>query len=180
MLEQEGHMAKPIQSKPILDRRQLLTTAAAMATSGILPNTERAEAGQTAEAVMPSAPELDARPLNVCATTARRIEEIVARNRIRQEARLPLLAIPKELRRMKEAADRAKFEAFAHVHGDAVLAEVLGSKRKAIREPYWLPRGWLGLALQAQVNKVLRRRFVQIGPPKVSTASSGREYQGTT
>jgi hypothetical protein len=82
-------------------------------------------------------------PLNLCAATARRIEEITARNRIRKEACLPLLSIPKELRRMKEAADTAEFEAFADANRGAVWDEVLATKRKARGEPNWHPSGWM-------------------------------------
>jgi hypothetical protein len=100
-------------------------------------------------------------PLNVCAATARRIEEIVARNRIREEACLPLLSIPKELRRMKEAADAAAFEAFANVHRAAVWDEVLMTKREARCGPNWHPSGWMeGMGYDARVNKILRERFI--------------------
>jgi len=69
--------------------------------------------------------------LNVCAATARRIEEIVSRNRIRQEAGLPLLCILKELRRMKTTDDLAEFERFATRHREAVWDEVLAPVREA-------------------------------------------------
>src|ERR1700730_17253882 len=42
--------------------------------------------------------------LNVCASTARKIEEVAERNRIREEAGLPVLSIPRELRRMIQTA----------------------------------------------------------------------------
>jgi hypothetical protein len=38
------------------------------------------------------------------------LPEIAKRNRIREEAGLPLLSIPKELRRMKKAEEEAEFE----------------------------------------------------------------------
>jgi hypothetical protein len=167
-------MPKPIQSKSTftMGRRQLLVTAAVISTSGILPKTEHAEAVETAAATLvPTEPGLEVAPLNVCAVTAQRIAVIAARNRIRQEACLPLLSIPQELRRMKEAANKAQFEVFAHIHRDAVWAEVLATKRKAIGEPIWRPSSWMdGLGLQARVNKVLHRRFVQIGAAKASPA----------
>ena len=88
-------MAGQTQSKssPSLDRRQLLTSSAAVTVAGIVPMETT-----------------DPPVLNVCAATARRIEEIVARDQIRHEARLPLLSIPKELRRMKTVDDAAEFE----------------------------------------------------------------------
>src|SRR6516162_6255563 len=93
-------MATQIPRPLAMNRRQLLATAAAIPMSGILPPQV------TADAVpVPSIPTSEPSTLNVCAATARRIEEITARNRIREEACLPLLSIPKELRRMKEADD---------------------------------------------------------------------------
>jgi hypothetical protein len=98
--------------------------------------------------------------LNVCAETAQKIEEIVARNIIRAEAGLPLLSIPRELRRMKEVADEAAFEQFADRHRQAVWEEVLGPVRADRGEPNWRPIRWMeGLAFQAQVSSILRERF---------------------
>jgi hypothetical protein len=99
-----------------MNRRQLLATVAAILVSGSVPPQVAADA-----VPVPSIPTSEPSPLNLCAATARRIEEIIARNRIRAEACLPLLSIPKELRRMKEVAIAAKFEAFANSHRTAVL-----------------------------------------------------------
>jgi len=166
----EGYMPKPIRSKSTA--RQLLATAAVISTRGILPKTERAEAVQTAETVMvPTTPVSEAAPLNVCPVKAQRIAEIATRNRIVQEACLPLLSMPQELKRMKEADDAAKFEAFAHIHRDAVWSEVLVATRESMGDPNWHPSGWMeGLPVQAQVNAILHRRFVQNGTPKISSA----------
>src|SRR3974390_3036001 len=111
-------MATQIPRPLAMNRRQLLATVAAIPMSGVLPPQV------TADAVpVPSIPTSEPSPLNVCAVAARRIEEITARNRIRAEACLPLLSIPKELRRMKEAADATAFEAFADANRDTVWAE---------------------------------------------------------
>ena|SRR6516165_1514523 len=149
-------MATQIPRPLTMKRRQLLANAAVIPMSGILP------AQVTADAVpVPSIPASEPSPLNVCPATARRIEEIAARNRIRAEACLPLLSISKELRRMKEAATAAKFEAFANSHRAAVWDEVLANKRQGRGEPNWHPSGWMeGMAVQAQVNKILRERFI--------------------
>src|SRR3974390_3069411 len=119
-------MATQIPRPLTMNRRQLLATVAAIPMSGIVP------AQVFADAVpVPSIPKLEPSPLNVCAATARRIEKITARNRIREEACLPLLSIPKELRRMKEAADAAEFEEFAARHRQAVWDEVLAPSHLA-------------------------------------------------
>jgi hypothetical protein len=148
-------MATQIPRPLTMNRRQLLTTVAVLPMSGIVP------AQVSADAVpVPSIPTSEPSPLNVCPATARRIEEIIARNRIRAEACLPLLSIPKELRRMKEAADATEFEAFADFHRGAVWDEVLSTKRKARGEPNWHPSGWMeAMAFQSEVSRVLRQRF---------------------
>ena len=148
-------MATQIPRRLTMNRRQLLTTVAVIPMSGILPPQVSADA-----VPVPSIPTSEPSPLNLCAATTRRIEEIIARNRIPEEACLPLLSIPKELRRMKEAADATEFEEFADVHRGAAWDEVLAAKREARGEPNWHPSGWMeGMALQAQVNKILRQRF---------------------
>jgi hypothetical protein len=141
-----------------MNRRQLLTTVAVIPMSGIVPPQVSADALN-----VPSIPTSEPSPLNVCAATARRIEEITARNRIRAEACLPQLSIPKELRRLKEADDEAAFEAFADANRDTVWDEVLATKREARGEPNWHPSGWMeGLGYQARVSKLLHERFIAL------------------
>jgi hypothetical protein len=157
-------MARPKQTEPSLsgvDRRQLLVTAAAVTAAGIVPNAEAVAATNSAQAVSAAKiPALENPALNVCASMARRIEGIVARNKIRKEAALPLLSVPMELRKIKNAEIAANFEQFAHLHRPAVWEEVLGSTRKAKGEPNWRPtRLNEGYAFQAQVGKILRERF---------------------
>ena len=148
-------MATQIPRPLTMNRRQLLTTVAAIPMSEILPPQVSADA-----VPVPSIPTSEPSPLNLCAATARRIEEITARNRIREEACLPLLSIPKELRRMKEAADATEFEAFADVHRGAVWAEALATKRGARGEPNWHPSGWMeAVAFQSENRRILRQRF---------------------
>jgi hypothetical protein len=139
-----------------MNRRQLLATVAAIPMSGIVPPQVSADA-----VPVPSMPTSEPPPLNVYAVTARRIEEIIARNRIRAEACLPLLSISKELRRMKEAADATEFEEFAARHRQAVWHEVLRPVWEAKDDPTWRPTGFMeGLAYQARVSKILRERFI--------------------
>ena len=166
-------MAKPIQPEG-LDRRQLLASAAGIAVSSIVPTTKSAQAADPAKVIdVASRPARDRSALNVCAITARRIEEIAERNRIRTEAGLPLLSITKEIRRMKEVADAADFEAFAAIHRSAVWDEVLAPVRKARGEPKWWPRSWIeGLWYQAQVSRILRERFRMIVPDAGVTPGS--------
>jgi hypothetical protein len=148
-------MATQIPRPIAMNRRQLLATVAAIPMSGIVPPQVPADT-----VPVPSIPTSEPSPLNLCTATARRIEEIVARNRIREEACLPLLSIPKELRRMKEAADAAKFEAFADANRDTVWDEVLATKRQGRGEPNWHPSGWMeGIAFQSEVSRILRQRF---------------------
>ena len=153
MHREESDMAKRNPPEPNLtfNRRQILTTAAAVTATGIVPD-KPTEAATPAEVAITSAPLSVSHPpaLNLCAATARRIEEIVARNRIRQEAQLPLLCIPRELRKMRAADDLAEFERFAAHHREAVWDEVLAPVREAKRDPHWRPSRLMeGLAFQA-------------------------------
>jgi len=146
-----------------VDRRQLLTTVAAITAGGVLPTEPTGAATTPVETIVNAAagPVSNAPALNVCPSTARRIEEIAARNRIRQEAGLPLLSIAQELRRMKAVYDAATFEQFAARYRQAVWDEVLAPVRQAKGDLYWRPRGFMeGLGYQAQVNELLRERFV--------------------
>jgi hypothetical protein len=101
--EKESDMARPKQSEPSLsfDRRQLLAATAVVTAAGIVPNADAVGATNSAQAVNAAKISLSGKEaLNVCAGTARKIEEIAQRNRIREQARLPLLSIPKELRKI--------------------------------------------------------------------------------
>jgi hypothetical protein len=148
-------MATQIPRPITINRRQLLATVAAIPMGEILPPQV------TADAVPPSSiPTSEPSPLNLCAATARRVEEIIARNRIRAEACLPLLSIPKELRRMKTVDDAAELERFAAHHSEAIWEEVLAPVREAKGNPHWRLTGMMeGLAYQARVSKILRERF---------------------
>ena len=126
-------MARPKQSEPglSLDRRQLLASAAVITTAGLAPIAESAGPTHLPEAGNPATILSDVRALNVCARTAQKIEEIVARNIIRAEAGLPLLSVARELRRMKAAVDATAFQEFADRHRQAVWDEVLVPVREA-------------------------------------------------
>jgi hypothetical protein len=160
-----------IQFEPALslDRRQLLTSTAVLAASGIVPTYGQVEAATPSEVV--SAAEIQT--WKVCASTARRIAEIAKRNRIREEAGLPLLSIAKELRRMKTAEEEAKFEAFTAVHEGAVWDEVLAPERERRGQPDWRPSSFMeGLAFQSQVNRVLHERFNALATKAKMTRSA--------
>jgi hypothetical protein len=169
-------MARPKQSEPGLsvDRRQLLVTAAAVTAAGIVPNAEAVGATNSVQAASVTKAWVSETPaLNVCAGTAQKIQEIAARNIIRAEAGLPLLSVPQELRRMKQATDAMAFEEFAAVHRQAIWEEVLAPVREARGEPNYRPTRWMeGLAFQAQVGKILRQRF------KVAQTSPEQERIG--
>ncbi len=70
---------------------------------------------------------------------------------------MPALSVVRELRRMKEQADREEFERFAAVNGRAVLDQVLNSRREAERDR---PPSWMeGLTIHNRVRGVLLERF---------------------
>jgi hypothetical protein len=155
-------MVRPKQSEPGLglDRRQLLVSAAALGVGNIPGPDAAVEVTNSGPAVtVAEIPTSDVPALKVCAGTAQKIQEIASRNIIRAEAGLPLLSIPKELRRMKQVADVAAFEDFADRHRESVWEEVLAPLREARGEPSWRPNGLMeGYAFQAKVSKILRER----------------------
>ena len=158
-------MAKPTQSESglSLDRRQLLASAAALSIGTVPTVVAAAEVFSRQAATVAEIPTSETAAWNICAKTAQKIQEIAARNIIRAEAGLPLLSIPRELRRMKMVEDAAAFEQFADRHRQAVLEEVLAPVREARGEPNWRPSRLMeGYAFQAQVSKILRERFEAI------------------
>ena len=108
-----------------IDRRRLLTSAAAVTATGIVPGVKRADAAASPGFFQSSQLTPEAEPPNFCAATARRLLEITRRNEIRREANLPLLPIAKELRRMKKQEELEELERFEAVQGKAVWEEVL-------------------------------------------------------
>ena len=152
-------MAKP--DFPLsINRRRLMTAAAAVtATGSILPVVKRADAAAAPDLFQSPPLMLEVEPGNFCAATARRLVEIALRNEIRQEAKLPLLSVPKELRRIKRQEDLGEFSRFEAAHGKAVWDEVLKARREAEGNPNWRP-GWMeGVRYQSEVYKILRQRF---------------------
>ena len=153
----EGTMARP--DFPLnIDRRRLLTSAAATVTAtGILPGVKLADAA-AADVIQCSPLTLEAQPRNFCAATARRLIEIARRNEIRREANLPLLSIAKELRRMKQQEELETFSRFEAAYGKAVWDEVLKPRREA-EGPNWRPSWIEGMCYQNQVFKIARQQF---------------------
>ena len=146
-----------------INRRHLLMATTILA--GVAPIIQRASfiprSGITnANSLVSSYPEI--KPQNFSNITNLRLREIAERNSIRQEAGLPLLSVPKELRRMKEAANAEKFRAFADANRKRVYAKLLGQVRRRFGEPNWTPSGVLsggGVWFSAQVDQQLRKLY---------------------
>jgi hypothetical protein len=164
-------MAKPRipdRSEPLdIDRRQvLLASAAALTVAGMTLVAETAKTIEPAQDIdltnaLPVSSEAWAS--NISEATAFRIQEIEARNRLREEVGLPLLSIPKELRRMKTIADQDVFRRFEEAHGNEVWQEVLKPIRDEKNDPDWRP-GWMqSVALQNDYYRLLRQRFRAAG-----------------
>jgi hypothetical protein len=160
-------MAKPLipdRAEALdIDRRQvLLVSAAALTTAGMALVAEETETTEPAQEIGLTNAGLfssAAGASNIAGTTVLRIQEIEARNRLREEVGLPVLSIPKELRRMKTAADQEVFRQFEEVHAKAVWNEVLKPIRDAKGDPNWRP-GWMGgMALQNDFYRILRQLF---------------------
>jgi hypothetical protein len=131
---------------PNLSRRQLLNSAATIAAAGIGPDVAfdaraGSETAQQAQALVYPPEENQVKKFS--AVTLLRLREIVEWNRVRQEAGLPLLSVPKELRRMKEVADTEKFRNFAEAHRRRIHQKMLARVRRQYGDPQWAPTGVL-------------------------------------
>jgi hypothetical protein len=138
-----------------IDRRRLLASALAATSAYIVPGVKLA----AADVIQSSPLTLEPEPANFCPATARRLLEIARRNELRQKANLPLLSIPKELRRMKKQEDLEEYEQFEAVHAKAVWDEVLKPRREAEGNPTWRPSWMEGVHYQSQVHKILWQQF---------------------
>jgi hypothetical protein len=154
---------------PNLSRRQLLTSATTITVAGIAPNVGfeahgRSEIAQEVQALAP--PSKEAQAQNFCAVTLLRLREIAERNDARREAGLPLLSVPKELRRMKEVADAEKFRNFAKAHRKRIYQKMLARVRRQCGDPQWAPTGMLsggGLWFDALVDQQLAKLYCRLG-----------------
>jgi hypothetical protein len=154
---------------PDFNRRQLLTSAATITVAGIAPNIPHTEELAKSEIAQPtkalSLSSAGAQPCNFDSVTVLRLQEIAERNRIRLEAGLPLLSVPKELRRMKEIADTERFRKFADAHRKRVYNKMLARIRRRCGDPNWAPTGMLssgGMWFDAQVDRQLRKLYRRI------------------
>jgi hypothetical protein len=151
---------------PNTSRRRFLTSAATLTASRIAPNfactSILAKSDSQPTKALVSSP---TQARNFDSVTALRLQEIAERNSIRQEARLPLLSVPKELRRMKAAADTEKFRKFAYTHRKRVYEKMLARLRRRCGDPDWAPTGMLsggGLWFGAQVDEQMRKLYRRI------------------
>ena len=154
---------------PSINRRQLMTATATIAVAGLAPNPTPAEGlanSAVAQPTEPLVPPAVVQAGNFDSVTILRLREIAQRNRIRQEAGLPLLLVPKELRRMKEAADAERFRKFSDAHCNRVQDKMLARARRRVGDPNWKPTGMLsggGMLFGGQVDRQLRKLYGRIG-----------------
>jgi hypothetical protein len=159
--EHYGHFSQP-QSPPVVN------SAATVTVAGIAPNVgleahANSEIAQQAQTL--ATPPEEAQAQSFSAVTSLRLREIAERNRVRQEAGLPLLSVRKELRRMKEAADVEKFRNFAEAHRRCVYQKMLARVRRQRGDPHWAPTGVLsggGLWFDALVDEQLTRLYCRL------------------
>jgi hypothetical protein len=148
-----------------IDRRLLLASAVAAATTTAIVWGVKSGEVAAPDDFQSSQRTPKAKPANFSAATARRLREIARRNEIRHVAQLPPLAIPKELRRMKQQEDLEVFRRFEAAHGKAVLEQVLQARREAEGNPQWRPNWMEGMAVQNQVREMLWEQF-HAGTPR--------------
>jgi hypothetical protein len=142
-----------------VDRRCLLISTAAFAAYSIAPGVECAEVASPATEAQPLSGAPGVQSLDVCAATARRLLEIEGRNEIRRKAQLPLLSIPRELRRMKVQEMSEEFGRFAAAHNKAVWEQLSKRHRDASGNPNRRPNSLEGMCLQNKVREILWERF---------------------
>jgi hypothetical protein len=88
--------------------------------------------------------------------------EIEKRNRIRAEAKLPMVSVAAELRRLYEVHRQNEFEPFfvtSHLR-NRVEQKLLNRERRLRGEPKWKPAGVLsdgGWAFYVRTRKIMRR-----------------------
>jgi hypothetical protein len=139
----------------------LLTSAATVTATGIVPGFEGADTAAAPDFFQSSPLTLEAEPPNFCAGTARRLLEIARRNELRQEAKLPLLPIAKELRRIKRQEELEEFERFEAVHGKAVWQEVLKPRREAEGNQNGGRVGWRECIIKARSQRFSGDNFTR-------------------
>jgi len=74
------------------------------------------------------------------------IKEVEARNKLRGEAGLPLVSVPKEVEKISEAERYRDFSDCCEAHKDLhdkIADEVLAKERLSRHDPTWVPRGLL-------------------------------------
>jgi hypothetical protein len=166
---------------PNLSRRQLLSSAATITVAGIAPNVvyevhARSELAQQAQGLAPPSQ-------NFSAVTLLRLREIAERNRVRQEAGLPLVSVPRELRRMKEIADTEKFRTFAEAHRKRVHHKMLARVRRRCGDPHWAPTGVLsggGLWFATRVDEQSRKLYSRLAVKwQASPDYEGASHKGS-
>ncbi len=144
-----------------LHRRDFLASAVALTTSG-------------AARGIKSAPEYAKTPISSAAMSipasypnaSTHLVEIARRNLLRQESGLPLLSVPKELRRIKNAEGYARFAKFSEAYRKRVQEKVLARIRRQLRQPDSNPQGMLsggGMAFESEVSRNLARVYERVG-----------------
>ncbi len=148
---------------PSIDRRRFLTSAALATTASVVPIVKPAETA-LAETSHPLPPPSEVPVLNVSAVTVSRLAEIIERNNLRKEVGLPLLSIPKELRRIKTAEAYAKFAKFSEIFRKRVQEKMLARIRHRIGDPNWKPNGMMaGMGFEYEVSREVRKPYGRIG-----------------
>jgi hypothetical protein len=146
-----------------VNRRRLLTAAAAITATGIVPTGNQANAAAAA-VIQSSAIAPEAKAANFRAATATRLAEIAKRNRLRKESALPLLPVAKELRRMKTAADAETFERFRYALREPVFQTMLARARRQHGDAAWTPKDFCERwQFSREVEMRLKKLYERVG-----------------
>jgi len=146
-----------------MDRRRLLTAAAAITASGIVPTGNHVDTAAAA-VIQSSTIAPGTEGANVCVVTATRLAEIARRNALRNEFGLPLLSVATELRRMKTAADTEKVEKFRDALRERVFHKMLARARRQRGDAAWKPKDFCERwQFSREVEMRLKRLYERVG-----------------
>jgi len=144
-----------------IDRRYFLTATAAVTTCGAVGTLEALPKAS----VIPIPNAATSIPLpNLSPVTAFHIAKIEQRNILRKESDLPLLSIPKELRRLMTVETAERYENFSAAFRNRVRQKKLLQIRRRKGDPEWRPVGMIeGIGFEAEVSTALKKLYGRIG-----------------
>jgi hypothetical protein len=147
-----------------LNRRGLLVSAAAAVTTSGAIGMVGAELPRGSQTLPISKVVASPRLSNSYVGVASHIAEVERRNLLRKEFGLPLLSVPKEIRRIKTAQAIQSFATFSEKYRSRLVEKMLAKMRRQRSKADWRPVGMIeGFHFEDQVSRRLRRLYKWVG-----------------